>query len=126
MRILEFGHEFANEKLGEVGEFLWLNLVVVIRVNRAEHSIDILVGDGHADVITFEEVVEELAELTPVQECIVVVIVLLEVRHDLTRELLLITAESLELSESCLEFAFTEICWVDHFVCGVFVWSELI
>lgn len=114
-RIGELSNETTDENFGEGSELLWLNLVVVVRVNAAEHGVDVLVSDGHSDVVVTEEVAKELAELTPVQESIVVVIVLREVLHHLLGELRLVTIEGLELSKGGLEFTLLKVCWVDHF-----------
>ena len=87
--------EVANEELGEVGQLVWLDLVIVIRVNRAEQRVDIFVSDGHSNVVTTEEVREELTKLTPVQVCVTVVVVLREVLLDLLSQLRLVIVELL-------------------------------
>ena len=110
--ISELSHKATDEDLGEGGELLGLNLVVVVRVDRTEHGVDVLVRDGHTNVVTSKEVVEELSELASVQERVVVIVVLGEVLHDLLSELSLIIVEGLELGEGSLELSFLEVCWV--------------
>ena len=87
----------------------------MVLVDRSEHGVDVFVGDGHANVVASEEASKELAELTPVEERIAIVVVLLEVLHHFLSEASLILLEALELSEGGLKFSFLEVCWVDHF-----------
>ena len=111
----ELAEELTNEGAGEGLQLLLLDLVIVVGVDRPEHRIDVLVGDGDANVVRVEEVGEELAELTPVQVRIVVAVVRLEVLGDLRVELGAILVESLDLVEGRLEFALAKVRRVDHF-----------
>ena len=113
--VRELSDETANEDLGKVDELVWLDLVVVVLVDRSEHGVDVFVGDGHANVVTSEEISKELAELASVKVRIVIVVVLLEVLHHFLGEASLVLLEALELIEGSIKFSFLEVCWVDHF-----------
>ena len=54
--VRELSDETANEELGKVDELVWLDLVVVVLVDISEHGVDVFVGDGHANVVTSEEI----------------------------------------------------------------------
>ena len=112
---IELVDQVADEELGEADQLLWLDLVIVVLVNRAEQGVDILVRDWHANVVTSEEVGQELAKLASVQVRVVVVVVLLEILHDFFSELSLVIVELLKLVEGSLEFSFSEVRWVDHY-----------
>ena len=86
----------------------------MVLVNRAEQGVHVLVRDGHANVVTSEEVGQELAKLASVQVRVLVVVVLLKILHDFFRELRLVIVELLKLVEGRLEFSFLEVRWVDH------------
>ena len=113
--VRELINETTNKNLSKVNELVGLNLVVMIRVNRSEHGVNIFVGDRHANVITSKEVAKELAELTPVQERISVVVVLLEVLHHFLCKPSLVLLEAFKLSEGSVKFSFLKVCWIDHF-----------
>ena len=108
--------EAADERDGKLNQLLRLDLVVMVLVDRAEHSINVLVGDGDADMVFAEEVHEELAELAPIEERIAVGIVRAEVLLDLLSELSVVSLESLKLIDGGLELAFLEVCRVDHVI----------
>ena len=65
-------------------------------------------------MVAAEEVTDELAELAPVEEGIVVVIVLRKVLHHFLSQLLMVVLEGLKLGKGGFKFALAEICWVDH------------
>ena len=109
-------NEAADERDGKLNQLLRLDLVVMVLVDRAEHSINVLVGDRDADVVFAEEIHEELAELTPIEERIAVGIVRAEVLLDLFSELSVVSLESLKLFDGGLELAFLEVCRVDHVI----------
>ena len=113
--VRELSDETANEYLGKVDELVWLDLVVVVLVDRSEHGVDVFVGEGHANVVTSEELSKELAELASVEVGIAIVIVLIEVLHHFLSEASLVLLEALELSERGFKFSFLEVCKVDHF-----------
>lgn len=113
--VRELSDETANEELGKVDELVWLDLVVVVLVDISEHGVDVFVGDGHANVVTSEEILNELAELASVEVRIAIVVVLVEVLHHFLSEASLFLLETLQLSEGGIEFSFLEVCWIDHF-----------
>ena len=113
--VRELSDETANEELGKVDELVWLDLVVVVLVDISEHGVDVFVGDGHANVVTSEEILNELAELASVEVRIAIVVVLVEVLHHFLSEASLVLLETLQLSEGGIKFSFLEVCWVDHF-----------
>ena len=73
--------EAADERDGKLNQLLRLDLVVMVLVDISEHGIDVLVGDGHANVVASEEISIELAELASVEVRIAIVVVLIEVLH---------------------------------------------
>ena len=85
----------------------------MILIDGAEDSVDVLVRDGHLDVVLAEEVTEELAELLPIQELVTIVIVLLEVLHHLFDKGTLVGLELLQLVERLVELALSKISTID-------------
>ena len=85
----------------------------MILIDGAEDSVDVLVRDGHLDVVLAEEVTEELAELLPIQELVTIVIVLLEVLHHLFHKGTLVGLELLQLVERLVELALSKISTID-------------
>ena len=85
----------------------------MILIDGAEDSVDVLVRDGHLDVVLAEEVTEELAELLPIQELVTIVIVLLEVLHHFFDKGLLVGLELLQLVERLVELALSKISTID-------------
>ena len=104
--VRELSDETANEDLGKIDELVWLDLVVMVLVDISEHGIDVLVGDGHANVVACEEISIELAELASVEVRIAIVVVLIEVLHHILSEASLVLLESLQLSEGGIKFSF--------------------
>ena len=78
----------------------------MVLVDISEHGIDVLVGDGHANVVASEEISIELAELASVEVRVAIVVVLIEVLHHILSEASLVVLESLQLSEGCILFSF--------------------
>lgn len=78
----------------------------MVLVDISEHGIDVLVGDGHANVVACEEISIELAELASVEVRIAIVVVLIEVLHHILSEASLVLLESLQLSEGGIKFSF--------------------
>ena len=111
----EFLTELANEDLGEGDELLRLDLVVVVAVDGAEHGVDVFVGNGHADVVATEELVEELAQLASVEPRVAIIVVVIEVSSHLSRELGIVAGESVQLGLGSLKLACVKVAWVNHF-----------
>ena len=86
----------------------------MVLVDGAEDGIDVLVCDGHFDVIPAEKVGEELTEFFPVKELVTIIVILLEVLHHFLSQGSLVTREFLQLSVSLIEFTFGEFGLVDH------------
>ena len=51
----------------------------MVLVNGSEHGVDVLVSDRDANVVLGKELIEELAQLTSIEESIAIIIVLSEV-----------------------------------------------
>ena len=86
----------------------------MVLIDGAEHGVNVLVGDGDTNVVTSEEIVEELTELAPVKPGIAVGVVLVEVFHNFLAQQFFVLLERNELSLCCFKLAFTEVCGVNH------------
>lgn len=51
----------------------------MVLVDGSEHGVDVLVSDRDANVVLGKELIEELAQLTSIEESIAIIIVLSEV-----------------------------------------------
>ena len=86
----------------------------MVLVDGAEHGINVLVSDWDANVVTTEEVDEELAELAPVKPGIAVGVVLVEVFHYFLAQLFFIFLELVKLGFGGFKLTITEVCGVNH------------
>ena len=98
----------------------------MVLVDGAEDGIDVLVRDGHFDVIPAEKVGEELTEFFPVKELVTIIVILLEVLHHFLSKGGLVTREFLQLSVSLIEFTFGELGLVDHHLALVCLFRKYI
>ena len=86
----------------------------MVLVDGAEDGVNVLISDGDANVVTSEEIDEELTELAPVEPGIAVGVVLVEVFHHFLAQQFFILLECVELGLGGLKLTFTKVCGVNH------------
>ena len=86
----------------------------MVLVDGAEHGVNVLISYWDANVVTTEEVIEELAELAPVEPGIAVGVVLVEVFHHFLAQLFFILLKGVKLGLGGFELTFTKVCGVNH------------
>jgi len=96
-QVLELHEQLLAELLGIVFQLSWLNFVVVRSIHLAEYSVNEVVGDGQVDVVLFEELGQELAQLFAVEVAILVGIKIVKVLDDFSVQVCRVVVESLKL-----------------------------